>query len=92
MFRKNNEYTFILIIFLFLSINILNYDNIALGSGGDDDNNGNNKNDDSNDNDDRKIKKIRMMIKMMTHLYFLYHFLRFHNSKKSNIEILITIY
>ncbi len=56
MLRKNNVYAFILIILLFLSINILTYENIALGSDGDD-NNGNNKNDDSDDNDDRKDKK-----------------------------------
>jgi hypothetical protein len=57
LLRKNHGYIFFLIILLFISVNILNYDNLALGSG-DNDNNGNNKNDDSDDkDDDRKDKE-----------------------------------
>jgi hypothetical protein len=60
LLRTNNGYISILFILLIISINILSYDNIALGSEDNDDNNGNNKNgdsDDDDDDDDRKDKK-----------------------------------
>jgi hypothetical protein len=57
LLRKKNCSRFLIIILLIININILTYDNTALGSEDNDDNNDDNKNDDRDDEDDDDDRK-----------------------------------
>ena len=79
---KKKYCVFLLSILLLVSIDILSYNHIALGSsdcnGDDDDNDDKNNNNNNNDNggeDEEKGKRV-MITMMMFHLYFHNDFLR----------------